>query len=356
MTQQIEKHTSYPGAVDVDELVSDAEVQASEEATTTVRARGYWEGIWLRLRKDKLALAGAVFVVFLFFTAFAGAPLAAHFIGHGPNDPFFSNGGVDANLNPAPPMSHVTVFTPTGQTEKQILILGGDSTLGRDEFLRVLYGAQVSLEVGLGATFLSMTLGLLLGAAAGFFGGWMDTGISRLTEITMALPFLLVVIALAATLGTRLDSITFGFLGQGVVTLIIVFGLFSWFYAARVFRGITLSLREKEFVEAARMVGASEWRIIRSHIFPHLVGPIIVLSTLNIAGFILFEASLTFLGLGIKLPTSSWGGLLADAQPLLQTRPTLLLWPALALILTTLAFNLLGDGLRDAFDPRGSGR
>ena len=172
----------------------------------------------------------------------------------------------------------------------------------------------------------------------------------------MALPFLLVVIALAAVVGTRMDNITFGFLGQGVVTLTVVFGFFSWYYPARVFRGITLSLREKEFVEAARMVGASEWRIIRSHILPHLVGPIIVLSTLNVAQFILFEAGLSFLGLGIKLPTASWGNLLSDAQQFLTTRPELVLWPGIALILTTLAFNLLGDGLRDAFDPRGGRR
>jgi ABC-type dipeptide/oligopeptide/nickel transport system permease subunit len=356
MTSQIEKHTSYPGGVDPDELVSETEVAVAEGETAAIRARGYWESIWFRLRKDKLAVAGAIFVVFLVFTAFAGAPIAAHFIGHGPNDEFFANGGVDqATLLPAKALSHATVLTTSG-TEKQPLILGGDSTLGRDEFLRILYGAQVSLEVGLGATFLSMTLGLIFGSVAGFFGGWIDTGISRLTEITMALPFLLVVIALAATLGTRLDNITFGFLGQGVVTLVVVFGIFSWYYAARVFRGVTLSLREKEFVEAARMVGSSEWRIIRSHIVPHLIGPIIVLSTLNIAGFILFEAGLSFLGLGIKLPTASWGNLLSDAQPFLQTRPELILWPAIALILTTLAFNLLGDGLRDAFDPRGGRR
>jgi len=351
MATNVEKRTSYPGAIEAEDLVT-TPVEVAEGGPAAVRARGYWEGVWLRLRKDKLALAGGVFIILLFFVAFGGAPLAAHFIGHGPNEPFFSNGGVDANLQPAKPLSWVTVITPTG-TEKQPLILGGDSTLGRDEFLRILYGAQVSLEVGIGATILTMSLGLLLGALAGFLGGWMDTGVSRLIEITMALPFLLIVISLAATLGTRLDNITFGFLGQGVVTLVIVFGLFSWFYAARVFRGITLSLREKEFVEAARMVGASDMRIIRSHIVPHLIGPIIVLFTLNVAGFILAEAGLSFLGLGIKLPTASWGNLLSSAPQFFQTRPALMLWPGIALILTTLAFNLLGDGLRDAFDPRG---
>src|SRR6266508_457096 len=356
MASEIEKQSSFPGAIDTQELVVATDVALAEGETSAIRARGYWESVWLRLRKDKLALAGAGFIVFLVFVAFAGAPIASHFLGHGPNVPFFSNGGVDANLQPAKPWSHVQVLNASGQTESQVLILGGDSTLGRDEFLRVLYGAQVSLEVGVGATILSMALGLLLGSMAGFFRGWIDTFISRLTEVTMALLFLLVVIALAATVGTRMGTITFGFLGEGVITLVIVFGFFSWFYPARVFRGITLSLREKEFVEAARMVGASDWRIIRSHILPHLIGPIIVLSTLNVAQFILFEAGLSFLGLGIHLPTASWGNLLAQAPQFLTTRPQLMLWPGIALLLTTLAFNLLGDGLRDAFDPRGGSR
>ncbi|MSO95413.1 MAG: ABC transporter permease, partial [Thermoleophilia bacterium] len=231
---------------------------------------------------------------------------------------------------------------------------GAADTAGRDEFLRLLKGAQVSLEVGIGATAISMFIGLVLGSMAGFFRGTLDTVISRVTEITMAFPYLLFVIALASTVGTRLNKITLGFLADGVLTLIVVFGLFSWFYSARVFRGITLSLREKEFVEAARMIGASDARIVRSHIFPHLVGPLIVFSTLSVAGFILAEAGLSFLGLGVPLPTASWGSLLADAPNFYLTRPLLLLWPGLALVCTTLAFNLLGDGLRDAFDPRSS--
>jgi peptide/nickel transport system permease protein len=356
MATEIEKHTSFPGAIDPDELGAQAEPGGAEDETGAVRARGYWEGVWLRLRKDKLALAGAGFIVFLVFVAFAGAPLAANLLGHGPNVPFFSGGGVDASLQPAKAWTHVTVLTASGKTEHQLLILGGDSTLGRDEFLRLLYGAQVSIEVGLGATVLSMALGLLLGTVAGFFRGWVDTIISRLTEITMCFPYLLFVIALASTVGTRLNNITFGFLGQGVVTLVIVFGLFSWFYPARVFRGITLSLREKEFVEASRMVGSSDWRTIRSHILPHLTGPVIVFSTLNVAQFILAEAGLSYLGLGIQLPTASWGNLLSQATDFITTRPQLMLWPGIALVLTTLAFNLLGDGLRDAFDPRSTRR
>lgn len=170
----------------------------------------------------------------------------------------------------------------------------------------------------------------------------------------MAFPYLLFVITLAGTVGTRLNKVTFGFLGQGVLTLVLVFGLLGWFYSARIFRGVTLSLREKEFVEAARMIGASNARIVRSHILPHLVGPLIVLSSLSVAAFILAEAGLSFLGLGTQLPTSSWGNLLAQAPQYYTSRPLLMVWPGIALLLTTLAFNLLGDGLRDAFDPRSS--
>jgi peptide/nickel transport system permease protein len=350
MTTDIDKPTAVSG-IGMAEIAVPSE-EALEAEGPQVRARGYWEGVWLRLRRDKLALVGAGFIVFLFVGAFAGAPLAAHFLKHGPNDQFFI-GGVDSSLLPAKPWTHVP--SPSG-TGKQLLILGGDSTLGRDEFLRLLYGAQVSLEVGVGATALSIALGLLLGSMAGFFRGWADTLISRLTEITMAFPYLLFVIALASTVGTRLDNVTVGFLGKGVVTLVLVFGFFSWYYPARVFRGITLSLREKEFVEAARMVGASESRIIRSHILPHLVGPTIVFATLNVAQFILFEAGLSYLGIGIKQPTSSWGNLLQQATDFITTRPQLMIWPGIALILTTLAFNLLGDGLRDAFDPRSTRR
>ena len=321
---------------------------------SSVLARGYWEGVWLRLKRDRLALAGAVFIVLLFFVAFAGAPLASRMLGHGPNEPFLVSGGLDADQLPAGPWTHVGKLTEDGDLEQQLFVLGSDSTLARDEFLRLLYGAQVSLEVGVGATLLSLFLGSILGAVAGFYRGWADTAISRMVDLTMAVPYLLFVITLAGTVGTRLNHVTFGFLGEGVITLVLVFGLLGWFYSARVMRSVALSIREKEFVEAARMVGASNWRIIRSHVFPHLLGPLIVLATLNVAAFILAEAGLSFLGLGIQLPTASWGTLLADAPQYYTSRPLLMVWPGVALLLTTLAFNLLGDGLRDAFDPRGS--
>jgi ABC-type dipeptide/oligopeptide/nickel transport system permease subunit len=197
-----------------------------------------------------------------------------------------------------------------------------------------------------------MTLGILLGSMAGYFRGWVDTIVSRVTEITMAFPSLLFIIALASTVGDSLNNITLGIFGPGVVTLFMVFSVFGWFYPARIIRAVVLSLREKEFVEAARMVGSSDWRIIRSHILPHLIAPIIVYSTLAVASFILLEAGLSYLGVGIKLPTASWGNLLQQASDYYTTQPWLMVWPGLAVLITTLAFNLLGDGLRDAFDPR----
>jgi peptide/nickel transport system permease protein len=197
-----------------------------------------------------------------------------------------------------------------------------------------------------------MLIGVLLGAVAGYYRGSVDTIVSRLTEITMAFPALLFIIALASTVGSRMDEITLGVFGRGVVTLVLVFWVFGWFQPARIIRAQVLSLREKEFVEAARMIGASDARIIRSHLLPHLVAPIIVFSTLIVAAFILGEAGLSFLGLGIKLPTASWGNLLANAPDFYTTQPWLMVWPGMAVLLTTLAFNLLGDALRDAFDPR----
>jgi peptide/nickel transport system permease protein len=322
-----------------------------------VRARGYWEQVWRRFKQDKVAIGSIVFLVFLVLAVYPGAWLAERLIGHGPNDQFF-DGITQGEINefgssgggiPVGPWS--TVHHPiTG--EEQLLILGAADTLGRDEFLRLLYGGRVSLQVAVFATFGAVTLGVLLGAIAGYYRGWVDTVVSRLTEITMAFPVLLFAIALASTVGSRLDNVTFGFLGKGVLTLVLVFTAFGWFYPARIMRAKVLSLREKEFVEAALMTGASNWRVIRSHLLPHLVAPIIVYSTLIIAAYILGEAALSFLGVGIKLPTPSWGNLLSDAPNFYTTQPWLMMWPGLAVILTTLAFNLLGDGLRDAFDPR----
>ena len=318
------------------------------EGTEPVRARSYWEQVWIRFKRDKVALASGIFIIFLILTAAFGGPIAAALLGHGPDDIFFS--GVNNDLLPVGPWTHVQDQLHPGHTT--LFILGADGTLGRDEFLRLLYGARVSLEVAVLSTVGVMTIGITMGVVAGYFRGWIDAVISRIIEVTMAFPALLFIIALAATIGDRLNNITFGVFGKGVITLVLVFTVFGWFYPARIVRSAVLSLREKEFVEAARMVGASDLRIMRSHVLPHLVAPIVVVSTLIVAQYILAEAGLSFLGLGVKLPTPSWGVLLAAAPEFYKTVPWLMLWPGLAVLATTLSFNLLGDGLRDAFDPR----
>ncbi len=325
-----------------------------------VRARGYWEQVWTRFKHDKIAIAGGLFIVFLFIAAFVGGPIASRLLGHGPNDIYGQAGLNQETLLPVGPWTRVEdaeggfgclAGEPCPTT---LFILGSDGQLGRDVFLRLLYGAQVSLEVALLSTAGIMFIGVLLGALAGYYRGWVDTIVSRVTEVTMAFPALLFIIALAATIGPRLDDVTLGIFGRGVITLVLVFTLFGWFYPARIIRAQVLSLREKEFVEAARMIGASDLRIVRSHVLPHLVAPIIVYSTLIVAQYILAEAGLSFLGIGVKLPTASWGNLLSTGPEYYLTQPWLMVWPGLAVLLTTLSFNLLGDGLRDAFDPRGA--
>ena len=318
-----------------------------------VKARGYWELIWIRFKRDRVAVASIVFIVLLLLAAFAGGPIAAHLLGHGP-DEIFAN-GVNQSLTPVGPWTHISTAPypgASGHFKNTLFILGADGSLGRDLFLRLLYGAQASLEVAGLATIGSVALGVIMGLLAGYFRGWVDTVVSRMVEIVMVFPALLFIIAVRIVAGPQLNSITFGFLAHGVFTLVLIFSVVGWFYPARIIRGVVLSLREKEFVEAARMTGASDLRIMRSHLLPHLVAPIIVYSTLIIASNIIAEAGLSFLGIGIEAPTATWGTILSAAPTYYLTQPWLMVWPGLAILLTTLAFNLLGDGLRDAFDPR----
>jgi peptide/nickel transport system permease protein len=320
-----------------------------------IRARGYWELVWIRFKRDKVAVASGISIIVLILIAFAGAPIAKHYVGHGPNDIFASSPEVVEipSLLPADIWTHFH-NDKTGKTD--LMVLGAANRLGQDEFLRLLYGARVSLEVAILSTIGVMIIGVILGATAGYFRGATDTVISRLTEITMAFPLLLFVIALAATIGPRLNSITLGIFPEGVITLVLIFSIFGWFYPARIMRAQVLSIREKEYVEAARMIGASDAKIIRSHVLPHLIAPIIVYSTLIVASYVLLEAGLSFLGVGIPIDVPSWGNLLSSAPEYYTTRPFLMVWPGLAVLITTLGFNLLGDGLRDAFDPRSAGR
>jgi peptide/nickel transport system permease protein len=325
----------------------------AETGQVAVEARGYWTQVWRSFKTDKVAIGGGVVVILLTLVCFVGGPVFAAILGHGPNQIF--DGGLNAQALPWGPWTHfkdVPYIGASGHFPEVFFPLGSDGSEGRDEFLRLLYGGQASLEVAIFATVTSLALGVLFGATAGYFGGAIDMIISRVTELVMAFPVILFIIALAAIAGPTLNNITFGFLGKGVFTIMMVLSIFGWFYPARIARAQVLSLREKEFVEAARMVGSSDARIIRSHLLPHLVAPMIVLGTISVGQNVLAEAGLSFLGIGIQDPTSSWGSLLEEAPQFYLQVPWLMLWPGLAVLITTLAFNLLGDGLRDAFDPR----
>src|ERR671923_122437 len=259
------------------------------------------------LRADALAFARGVFVVFVLFACFVGEPLAEHFLGHGPNDIFPL--AADINAHPVGPWSHVPnshgVIQVTAKTPRTLFILGADGQLGRDEFLRLLAGGRTSLEIAVGAAPIAVGLGLAFGLLAGYFGGWIDAGVSRLTEFVMGFPVLLFVIALGRTIGDRFERVTLhGAFVPGVLSLVVAIGLFSWFYPARIVRAQVLSLREREFVEAARMVGASDLRILRKHLLPHVAGSLVVYATLIVATTIILEAAHSVLNFGVSLPYS----------------------------------------------------
>lgn len=294
---------------------------------TRVEGRSPWRLAFERLRKDRAALISAAVIVLIALLAVL-APVFASLLGHGPNQPFVDI-GENAEGGPVPP-------SPT-------FWFGTDSS-GRDLFIRVLYGAQISLLVGVVATAISMAAGVVFGLAAGFFGGIVDSVIARFVDVVLSIPFLVLGISIAYILGPSL----------GLVILIV--GGLGFTYPARIVRGQVISLREKEFVLAARALGASPWRIMFVDLLPNVMAQVIVYGTLLIPVSIVTEAALSFLGVGVPPPTADWGQMISDASGYYQYGYWwYLLFPSLALLILTLSFNILGDSVRDAFDPRGTG-
>jgi ABC-type dipeptide/oligopeptide/nickel transport system permease subunit len=221
---------------------------------------------------------------------------------------------------------------------------------GRDVMARVIYGTRVSLIVGIAGTAIATVIGVAIGLFAGFYRGWVDTLLSRLTDVVLSIPILLLGLGIGAACSVR--GCLGGLIQPGVGDLLFLIGFFNWTYVMRIVRGLVLSLRQSEFVVASRALGASNLRIMFREILPNLVAPIIVYSSLLIPLNILIEAALSFLGVGIRAPTASWGQMIAAATPIFNTAWWYMVFPGLALLLTVLAFNLLGDGLRDALNPR----
>ncbi|MGW4384546.1 ABC transporter permease [Kitasatospora sp. NPDC004531] len=295
---------------------------------------------WDRLKRDKVALAGGAVVILLVLAAIF-APVLTSLFGHPPNEPHADQINPDLGL-------------PKGAFGgmSSDFLLGVDPTFGRDVFSRILYGARISMLVALGAAVLSVCIGVVMGVMAGYFGGWVDAFISRIMDILLAFPQLLFSIALVSVMPTS----AFGIPDEWLRPMILVFviGFFGWPYIGRIVRGQAMSLREREFVDAARSLGAGRTHILFRELLPNLVAPILVYATLIIPTNILNEAALSFLGAGVRPPTASWGQMLSDAVRIYEADPTYMVVPGLAIFITVLAFNLFGDGLRDALDPKGN--
>ncbi|HEX2203566.1 MAG TPA: oligopeptide ABC transporter permease [Longimicrobium sp.] len=275
-----------------------------------------WSIAARHFRKNRLAMAGLAVMVLLYVVTLV-TPLIAPF------DPAEQGNIVLTRY-----------LEPSGEH------LMGTDKFGRDIFSRVLYGARISLSIGFIAVGISITLGTLVGAFAGYFGGLVDSVLMRFTDMMLSFPRLVLLIVVIALFEPN------------IYLVVIVLGLTGWMGTARLVRGEVLSLREREFIQAARALGMGDWRIIFRHIIPNTMAPVIVSATLGIGQTILTEASLSFLGLGVQPPTPSWGNMVADGRDALITAWWIATFPGIAIVLTVVAFNLLGDGLRDALDPR----
>ena len=281
-----------------------------------------WSDAWQRLKQDRAALVGAAICLLLVILAILAPWLAPH----------------DPNLGYAEGLTELGAPMPPSRT----FYLGTDN-LGRDVLSRLIWGARVSLFVGVVGNGLAVVIALALGSTAAYLGGWAEMIIMRLTDVMMAFPTLLLAMALSAILRPGIDI------------LIVIIALVYWVYLARIIHGRVLCLKEMEFVIAARSIGSGQWRILSRHILPHLVSEAVVYATLGVASTVLMEASLSYLGLGIRLPTASWGGMISEGQAYYRSAPWLMIAPGLMLMLTVLGFNLMGDGLRDAMDPQQRG-
>jgi peptide/nickel transport system permease protein len=328
------------------EPTAEAAPSAAEEAAVVsvgakaVQGRSLGRIAWERLKRDKLALTGGVVVLVLIVVALL-APVITSLVGQDPDA--YHEGLIDPLFG-----------TPKGSLGG----ISGDHWLGvepvngRDIFARILYGARISLLVGFLSAIVAVVLGTVLGVLAGFFGGWIDSVISRVMDGLLAFPQLLFIIALVSVMPNEM----LGLSGSSVrvFVMILVIGFFGWPYIGRVVRGQTLSLREREYVEAARSLGAGRLYILFKELLPNLVAPIIVYTTMMIPTNILTEAALSFLGVGVKPPTASWGQMLSSAIDYYDSDPMYMVVPGVAIFITVLAFNLFGDGVRDALDPKGS--
>ena len=307
-------------------------------AGKAIEGRSLGQIAWMRLRQDKVAMAGGIVVIFPILVAIFGPYLVQNPLTYHENliDPTFSR--------PYGTLGGISAAHP----------FGVEPITGRDLLARVVYGARVSLIIAFLSTALAVSIGVVMGVIAGFFGGWVDSVIARAMDIFLAFPLLVFAIALVGVI----PSSAFGLSGNSlrIGLLIFVIGFFAWPYMGRIIRGQTLSLREREFVDAARSLGARGPYILFRELLPNLVGPILVYSTLLIPTNILFEAALSYLGVGIIPPTPSWGGMISDAvnNGIYSVDPMYMIIPGLAIFITVMAFNLFGDGLRDALDPKSS--
>lgn len=274
----------------------------------------YWQDVWRRLKKNRMAVAGLYMIILIIALAIFGPMISP-----------YSYSDQDLNATNQPP-SAAHWF--------------GTDNLGRDLLTRVLFGARISLSVGFVASFIILTIGVIYGGISGFFGGWLDNLMMRIVDILWAVPLTLFVILLMVVMG------------PGLLTIFVALGSVYWVGMARIVRGQIISLKNQEFVLAARTIGASPWRILLRHLIPNAMGPIIVTVTLNIPNAIFTEAFLSFIGLGVSAPMASWGVLASEGAQSIRAYPWQIFFPALAISLTMLAFNFLGDGLRDALDPR----